>query len=240
MLDTTHKLIGTTAMNARHVVTLAALGALATLVPLPASGQIQASLYGRGGLISPSEYFYEVFKKFVDEEPTEWTTTSLGRTGVFGIGGELNWGDDAIRVRGELMTTVGGWMRMSHSVLIPRTLTRPPFIVTDWYDIPYTMTLTSVQVILPTRLEIWRIEPYFAAGGGGKFYSFGEPSDPVDEDAVLPQAGFTWGADLAFGLSLSLSESIAVDLQARDAISKYWDKTQNDFLFTGALFWQVW
>jgi hypothetical protein len=190
-------------------------------------------------MLAPDEYFYEIYQKFVDEEPTEWTTTYLGRTGIFGLGADITLGEGDLRVRAEVMHAFGGWMAASHSILHPRTLTRPPFVETVWVNFPYDMTLTSVHLVLPTRLRIWKIEPYVSAGIGGKFYRFGSPDRDWPENAVHPEDGFSWSGDLGAGLNAALTERLILDLQVRDAISKYWEKTQNDFVFSLALAWRV-
>ena len=100
-------------MKPRLITTLAALG-LALGTVQPGAAQIQLAFYPRVGLLAPDEYFYEQFQKFVDEEPTEWTTASLGRTGIFGIGAEMTFGDGDIRLRGEIMNAFDGWLIGSH------------------------------------------------------------------------------------------------------------------------------
>ncbi|MEJ2239900.1 MAG: hypothetical protein P8X82_16545, partial [Gemmatimonadales bacterium] len=74
---------------------------------------------------------------------------------------------------------------------------------------------------------------------GGKFYGFGEPTSPNEVDATLPSDGFTWGVDLGGGFTLE-AFGVHLDLQVRDAITRYWDKTQHDLLFTGGLLLQLW
>jgi hypothetical protein len=227
-------------MKPRFLPIAAALAlGLAFAAPRPASGQVQISFYPRAGLLAPDEYFYEIFQKFVDEEPTEWTTASLGRTGIFGIGADLRFGDGDIRLRGEIMHAFDGWLLASHSILIPRTLTRPPFVETVWADIPYDMTTTSLHVVLPTRLRIWKLEPYVSGGIGGKFYRFGEPTREWSPNAILPDDAFAWVGEVGAGLNAGLTSSLTLDLHVKDGISKYWDKVQNDFVFSAALVWRV-
>jgi hypothetical protein len=225
-------------MKPRLITTLAALG-LALGTVQPGGAQIQLAFYPRVGLLAPDEYFYEQFQKFVDEEPTEWTTASLGRTGIFGIGAELTFEEGDIRLRGEIMHAFDGWLLGSHSILYPRVLSRPPYVVTVWADIPYDMTMTSLHFVLPTRLRIWKVEPYVSAGVGGKFYRFGEPTREWAENAILPEDGFAWVLDLGAGASVSLTSKLTLDFHFRDAVSRYWDKNQNDFVFSTALAWRV-
>ena len=105
--------------------------------------------------------------------------------------------------------------------------------------LPMTLTFASVQVVLPTKLELWRMKPYVLLGVGGKRYGFSEPTSPNEVGAVLPSNGFTWGGDLGGGFTLEVV-GLNVDVQVRDAITRYWGKTQHDLLFTGGLLWRLW
>ena len=229
---------GLHAGSGQRISALVAFGLLLTTAS-SVRAQIEVSLYPRAGLFAPDGYLYQVYQDFLEAEPTQWTTASLGRAGIFGVGVDLTLGGGDIHVRAEVMQVFDGWLSASHSIILPPNLQRPPLLVTSWMDIPYDMTMTTVQVVLPTRLEVWKIEPYVAAGIGGKIYRFGEPTREYDPNATLPQDGFTWGGDVGAGLTASLTQSLTLDLQARDAISKYWDKIQNDWVFTAAVLWQV-
>jgi hypothetical protein len=225
----------------RRIPPLAAMLSLAaglTLLPGAAEAQVHFSIYGRGGLYAPDEYFYEEFQKFADEEPTKWSTGSLGRSGMFGVGTELWWGDGDIRVRGELMRTVDAWLRVSHSILYPRILWEPPRIVTEWLDVPYAATLATVQVVLPTRLTIWKVEPFFLVGGGAKYYHFDDPTyPPQDDEVIFPEDGFAYLAEVGFGITIPVWKGLGVEAQVRDTTNKYWQKRQHDFLFSGYVSW---
>jgi hypothetical protein len=58
-------------------------------------------------------------------------------------------------------------------------------------------------------------------------------------EATLPSGGFTWGGDLGGGFTFE-AFGLTADVQVRDAITRYWDKTQHDLLFTGGLLWRLW
>ena len=208
------------------------------MVLLPGAGLAQnsVSFYPRVGLLAPDTYLYEQYENFVGDAPTEWSTGSLGRSLLIGVGMELKLGDSGLLIRGEIGRSFEGWLRVSHSVIVPRMFFNPPYIYTTWLDAPYTMTTTSLQLVLPTRLTLWRAEPYVVAGGGGKLYEFGETTLPNEVDAVLPTDGFTWGGDVGAGITMPLFGNLTLDLQARDAFSKYWGKWQHDFIYSGALF----
>ena len=62
---------------------------------------------------------------------------------------------------------------------------------------------------------------------------------PNDVEALLPTDGFTWGGDVGAGITRSLFGNLTLDLQARDAFGKYWDKMQHDFIYSGALLLKV-
>ncbi len=196
-------------------------------------------LYPRAGLVAPDRYFYEVFANFAGDGPVEWSTGSLGRAFVAGLGVEVGFANDGILVRGEILRSFDTWLLASHSIVRPRVLFEPPEVVTAYLDVPATLTFTSLQVILPVKLALWQLEPYVLLGVGGKRYGFGEPTLPNDVEATLPADGFTWGGDLGGGFTLE-AFGLMADFQLRDAITRYWDKTQHDLLFTGGLVWSVW
>jgi hypothetical protein len=203
-----------------------------------AQSELSIRAIPRAGLAAPDAYFYEVFTNWVGDGPVEWTTGSLGRAFVAGLGVEVDTGHEGVRFRAEILRSFDSWLLAGHGIIIPRVFFEPPQEVRTWYDVPATITLTSAQVVLPLRARIWRLEPYVLAGVGGKFYSFGESTRPNEVGAVLPSDGFTWGGDLGLGATLSLF-GLDFDLQVRDAVTQYWDKTQHDLLYTGALVWAV-
>lgn len=214
--------------------------ALAMLAAPPAAtAQLHVSLYGRSGLLAPDTYFYEVYENFL-EGATEWSTGSLGRSPVAGAGIEVALGESGVLVRAEVVRSFDSWVRVSHSRVTPRVLFIPPEIVTDWYDVPFNVTLTSVELVLPTKLRLWGAQPYVAMGGGGKYYQFGETTEPNTTEALLPTDGFTWAVDAGAGVMIPLFWDMSADLQARTAVSRYWSKTQTDFLYSGALHVPLW
>ena len=226
------------AMNTLSRLMIPALAAV--LLPGLGFAQSTVSLYPRVGLLAPDTYFYEQFENFTTDEPTEWSTGSLGRSLFVGVGMEIELGDSGVLLRGEAGRSFDSWLRVSHSVLNPRQLFNPPYVSTAWLDVPYTMTQTSVLLVFPTRMTLWGAQPYVAVGGGGKFYEFGEPTLPNETGALLPNDGFTWGGDLGAGLTVPLFGGVTLDVQARDAITQYWEKTQHDFIYSGALLARIW
>jgi len=212
---------------------------LFVLALLPGSGaQAQDSLVvrviPRFGLLDPDAYFYEEFVSFAEDTPTEWTTGSLGRAAYVGLGVEVGWEDRGIFIRGEAGRSFEGWLSAMHGYVKPRMYFDPPEIINTWIDVPAALTFASAQVILPTRLDFWGIQPYFLLGGGGKWYDFGEPTEELTVDAILPSDGFTLSADMGGGLYVTLF-GITLDLQARDVLNQYWGKYQHDLVFSGGV-----
>ena len=220
--------------------TLKLLFGLALLLPPPAGAQEDLTLriIPRFGLLNPSTYFYEEFSSFAQDTPMEWTTGTLGRAAYVGLGVEVGWEDRGIFLRGEAGRSFEGWLSAVHSYVKPRIYYDPPEIINTWIDVPAALTFASAQLILPTRLEIWKIRPYVLLGGGGKWYDFGDPSEPVEVDAILPSNGFTVSADFGGGLNLDLF-GITFDFQARNELNRYWGKYQNDLICSGGLVWTV-
>jgi hypothetical protein len=211
------------------------------LLPGLVHGQdgLTVKLVPRAGLAAPDRYFYEVFTNFAGDGPVEWTTGSLGRAFVAGLGVQVGFGGDGVLVRGEILRSFDTWLQATHSIVQPRVLFEPPRIVNTFLDVPMTFTFTSLQVVLPMRLELWRAKPYVLLGVGGKRYGFGESTRPNEAGAVLPSNGFTWGGDLGGGFTFE-AFGVTADVQFRDAITRYWGKTQHDLLFTGGLLWRLW
>ena len=225
-------------MKISRCLALFTAGCLMGPAPAAAQSDVTVRAFPRAGLAAPDAFFYEVFTNFAGDGPVEWTSASLGRAFVAGLGVEVDVGREGVLFRAEVLRSFDTWLLAGHGVLIPRVLFEPPQVVNTWFDVPTTLTMTSVQVVLPTRFRIWRAEPYVLAGVGGKFYSFGESTRPNEVGAVLPSDGYTWGGDLGAGAKLSLF-GLTFDVQVRDAINRYWGETQHDLLYTVALVWDV-
>lgn len=206
---------------------------LVVFAALPTAATAQFRVYPRAGLIQPSKYFYEYFKNFAGDGLTEWTHTAIGRAFMAGAGMELQLGESAL-VRAEFLRSYDAWVSISHSQETLRNLFDPPEIVVTWLDMPVVITVTSVQLILPTRLEVGPFKPYVLVGGGGKFYRFGETTEPNDVEATLPTNGFAWGGDVGAGFTVSVW-GLRLDAQARDTWNRYWGKFQHDYLYSGSL-----
>jgi hypothetical protein len=192
----------------------------------------------RVGLLSPDTYFYEEFKNFSGDGFIEWTTGSLGRTALLGLGVEAVFEDLGFSVRGEMSRSFEGWLAASHAVLIPRVFFQPPEVVTSWFDVPASITFLSLQAILPTRFTLHGVQPFVLAGFTGKWYSFGPPTRENTVEAILPSDGWTPSLDLGGGITIRLY-GVELEAQVRDNINRYWGKTQHDLVFSGGAAWTI-
>jgi hypothetical protein len=172
---------------------------------------------------------YEQYANFSGDGPVEWTNGSLGRALVVGVGCEVGYADRRLMLRGEVLRSLDGWLSAAHSVVVPRQMFEAPRVETTWLDAPVAMTMVSVQLVLPTRLTLWGSEPYVLAGVAGKRYDVGDPTTVNEVDAILPSSGTTWGADIGAGITFPLFGA-SLDLQGRDAVNRYWGKTEHDFV----------
>lgn len=202
--------------------------------PLAAQDERAVQVYPRVGLLAPDAYLYEYFKNFTGDGLTEWTTGSLGRAFVAGVGAQVRLAGGDAWLRVEVARSFDGWLSASHSVETLRDLFFPPEVVTTWLDVPATLGFASLQVVLPTRFELGALEPYVLFGATAKHYAFGTPTLPNEVEATLPSDGFAFGGEVGAGLTVRLG-GVRLDAQARDAITRYWGKAQHDFLFTGTV-----
>lgn len=192
----------------------------------------------RVGLLSPDTYFYEEFKNFSGDGFVEWTTGSLGRAALLGLGVEVGLEGLGVNLRGEISRSFEGWLAAAHGVLIPRVFFQPPEVVTTWFDLPASVTFLSLHAILPTRFTFHGLQPFVLAGYSGKWYSFGPPTRENTVEAIFPSNGWTASVDLGGGVTLELL-GVALEAQVRDNINRYWDKTQHDLVFSGGVVWTV-
>lgn len=192
----------------------------------------------RLGLLSPDSYFYEEFTSFAGDAPDEWTSGSLGRAAVAGVGIELGWKSRGILLRGEVARSFDGWLSAVHAKVVPRVLFDPPEITYTWYDVPAAITFANLQLVLPTQFEVRGVRAYGLIGGGGKWYHFGESTEENTAGAIFPSDGFTAALDLGGGLTFTVL-GLVFDAQLKDTVNKYWGKTQHDLVLTGGLVWRI-
>jgi hypothetical protein len=203
--------------------------ALSAQAPPSPERSVHVTLIPRAGLVIPDAYMYEQYVNFSGDGPVEWTNGSLGRALVVGIGCEVGSADRRLMLRGEILRSLDGWLSAAHSVVVPRQMFEPPRVETTWLDARVALTLVSVQLVLPTRLTVWSSEPYVLAGVAGKRYDVGDPTTVNDVEAILPASGTTWGVDVGAGITVPLFGA-SLDLQGRDAVNRYWGKTEHDFV----------
>ena len=208
------------------------------IVPVGAQEHVGVSLGARVGMVSPDTYLYEQYTNFSGDGPVEWTDGSLGRALLVGLGFEVGRPGGGVQLRGEVLRSFDAWLSVSRSIIQPRVLYDPPYVETTWLDVPSTVLVTTLELVVPTRLKLWSAQPYFMVGAGGKRYTFGEPTEANDVDAILPHDGFTWGGDVGAGVTIPMW-GFTLDLQGRDAFNRYWGKTENDFVFSTGVFWRV-
>lgn len=192
----------------------------------------------RFGLLSPDGSLYEEFKNFAGDGYIEWTSGSLGRAALVGVGAEAAFQELGVRVRGEVSRSFGGWLAATHGVLIPRVYFEAPQIVNTFFDVPASITLASLQAILPTRISYRGVEPFVLLGFSGKWYGFGSPEPENTVEAILPTGGFVPSADLGGGVTFGLF-GLTFETQVRDNINRYWGRTQHDLTYSGGLLWAV-
>ena len=211
------------------------------LLPGGIAGQegVTVQVLPRLGLFNPDSYFYEEFLEFGSDQPTEWTNGALGRSAYVALGVEGGWKDRGILFRGELGRTLDGWLFVTHGVVRPRVFWDPPEIVYTYLDVPATLTFANLQVILPARFSAWGLEPYFLLGGGGKWYHFGEPTSEYTVEPIFPSDGFTPSLELGGGLTREVRDGLALDAQLRASLSRYWEKTPSDLVFSGGVNWRI-
>ncbi|MCG6958034.1 MAG: hypothetical protein LJF04_18750 [Gemmatimonadetes bacterium] len=219
----------------RVLVTFVALSCAA---PLAAQSSVAFSLGPRIGIVSPDRYLYEQYTNFSGDGPVEWTDGSLGRALVLGVGFEAGRPDGGVFLRGEVLRSVDTWLSVSRSIVMPRVLYDAPYVETTWLDVPATVLVTTLELVIPTRVTLWDAQPYVLVGIGGKHYHFGEPTEANDVNAILPHDGFTWGGDVGAGVTVPIL-GLTLDLQGRDAITRYWSKTENDFVYSAGLLWRI-
>ncbi len=206
--------------------------------PPVAPAPLAVRIIPRAGLLSPDAYLYEQYANFSGDGPVEWTDGYLGRAVVLGIGVEVGRPGGSLLLRAEVLRSFGGWLSVSRSVVVARQIFDPPHVATTWLDVPAAVTTGSLQLVIPTRLTILRAQPYVLAGVVGKRYDFGDPTSPNDAGAILPSSGVTWGGDVGVGMTVPVL-GFTVDVQGRDAISRYWGKTEHDVVFSTGLLLRV-
>ncbi|MEJ2217017.1 MAG: hypothetical protein P8099_10420 [Gemmatimonadota bacterium] len=212
------------------------LGAVLGTTPASAQDGVSLRVVPRFGMLFPDAYLYEEYAHF-GAGNTEWTTTSLRRAGFGGIALELGLGR-GLRVRAEALRSFRGWALADHVVTVPDTAAGTTTFQTTWYDLPYRLSEAGLQLLLPLRITHWGVRPYVLAGGVARWYHFGASTRPTATYTALPPDAVYGGALVGAGLRFSLL-GIGVDLQGREALGHYADKSQHDAVLSAGVVWRV-
>ena len=217
---------------AAFVLVLAGPGAVS------AQAGVDVRIIPRAGVMTPADWFYVEYSHF-GNPPLEWTEASLDKAPVLGLGVEVELPGTGVWLRGELVRSIDARMTMTHAVLFepmgfePARTERTPYTVTT------ALTSGTLDVAFPTLFRIGPVQPYVTAGAGGTHYAFEtERFQELAESVVLPQPGSVWAANVGAGATVRAA-GLLFDLQVRDAISLYWDRTQHNVMVLGGLSWEV-
>ncbi len=215
--------------------------ALFLLCPGPATGQpdLDLRLTPRLGMVTPAGWFYEEFAH-LGVDPLEWTEAAILESTAAGLTVEVEVEDTGLWIRGEVLRTLGGEVRLGHKILNSTSGNTQPTISSVYHWLPATLTLTTLDLGLPTRFRLpFGIQPYVTAGLGAKHYSFDTSViDRPPRTLELPRDGATFVVNVGGGFTLDI-RGLTVDLVARDAISEYWDEQQHDVFWLVGLSWQI-
>ena len=220
-----------------------ATAALAALLLFPSAGAGQVDLKLRltpqAGVLTPADWFYYEVTQ-LGEGPMEWTEAAVLRTSVVGLTAELEVGDTGVWIRGTVLRTLDTDTYLAFAILNSGPFTKPNVVRRYWW-VPTDITIVSLDVAFPTRLRLpLGVQPYATAGLGGKIYAFDNSALEGAPDAVVaPEDGTSLVVNVGGGAVIPLMRRLRLDLQARDAVSDYWDDTQHDVSWTAGLSWRA-
>jgi hypothetical protein len=206
------------------------------IVPATADAQRpELRVMPRAGVMTPADWFYVEFKQF-GVQPMEWTESAILRSYVVGLGVEAALPQFGIAVRAEAVRTLGAEVAVTHAVLIPASEAHPATVIRTHYRVPTRIATATVDVILPLRLRFTsHVQPYVMAGLGGKHYRFDNTAiEPYEDRIVLPRPGTVPALNAGGGATIRAAR-IQLDLQVRDAMSRYWDLLQHDVMFLASM-----
>jgi hypothetical protein len=211
---------------------------LALLVPgARAAAQLDAQILimPRAGVLTPADWFFEVFHHF-GIDPLEWTQGAIQRSPIAGAAAELVAEQLGLRMRAELLRTIGSETSLTHAVLHTPSGFNPPHVVRTRYVVPSAITMASIDLVLPTRLMLpLGIQPYVSAGAALKHYAFDNSElQPLADLIVLPKDGATAAINIGAGATIRV-RGAHLDLLVRDAISHYWNRRQHDVMVVAGL-----
>jgi hypothetical protein len=219
---------------------LRAVVVVASLFPVVASAQRpELRIIPRAGLLTPADWFYVEFKQF-GVQPMEWTESAILRSNLLGAAAEAAFQGAGVWIRGEVVRTAGAETSVVHAVLIPASQANPATVIRTSYRVPTRLTVATIDLVLPLRLRLThRFQPYVTGGIGGKHYAFDVAGIETYEDRiVLPRPGTVAAFNFGGGAAVRLA-GIQLDVQVRDAASRYWGLLQHDVMFLAGLAFQL-
>lgn len=227
----------------RWTVLLALAAALlpAALAPAPAAAQadLDIRITPRAGALTPVDWLYEEFLHF-GLDPLEWTEATIEEAAVVGASVEVELPGTEIWIRGEVLRTLDAITSMTHAVLLEASGFEPPRVVRTPYRVATAITTATLDLAFPTLFSVGPVQPYVVAGVGAKRYDFDtDPFLPFQDQVVLPQSGVVGMVNLGAGATVRVPGGLLLDLQFKDAMSDYWDRTQHDMLFLAGVTWEV-
>jgi hypothetical protein len=222
-------------MRWTSVAAVVALAGLMGPACLAGQGGPELRVTPRVGLLTPPGWFYVQYAQF-GVIPMEWTESAILRATVVGAAAEVAFDGAGVWVRGEVMRTVGGETGVVHAILYPASQAGPARVVRTPFEIPTTVTMTSLDLGLPTRFRLPAgIQPYVTAGLGAKRYTFDTAQlDEREENVIVPQGGTVQMINVGAGAIVTVRR-LVFDVLVRDAISEYWDEQQHDVMFMAGL-----
>lgn len=208
--------------------------------PLAAAAQAgpHVRVIPRAGAVTPADWFYVEYKHY-GTLPTEWTEASILQAPVVGLGVELEFPDAAVWVRGEVVRTVDARLKMTHVVQLQPSGFEPARQEKTFYRVDARVTSGTLDAAFPTVFRVGPVQPYVTAGLGATHYDFDTaPFTDLSDRVVLPQPGTVWAANLGVGAKIHVL-GVALDLQIRDAVNRYWERTQHNVMWLGGVSWEL-
>lgn len=189
--------------------------------------------------MTPADWFYYEVTG-LGQGPMVWTESQVLRSTMIGATAEVEIGETGLWIRGTILRTLDGETYLGYSRLVD-AFPDAPRVVRTPYWVPTAMTLGSVELALPTRFRLpFHAQPYFVAGVGGKRYSFDHDAlDGAAEALIAPEDGTSLMGILGGGLVVPVGR-FGIDLEVRDAMSRYWSDFQHDVIWSAGLSWQLW
>ncbi len=205
---------------------------------MPDLSGVSVRLTPHAGLLTPAGWFYAVTTVY-GEGPMEWTEAALLETRVVGATAEARFAGTGLWIRGSVQRTLDSDLYVAYAVMNSGPFM--PATVLRWrYWLPTSVTMATLDLVFPTQLRLpLGIQPYVTAGIGGKSYTFDRSPLAENGRAVPPEAGTELMASVGGGVVIPIWRRLELDLQARDAISDYWDLLQHDVSWTAGISWRL-